>query len=265
MRKIGACLVLIAALIGVNAATAAGATDAGQAAGRGLEIGVPVYRFHGDPYLTELESAAMTPVPPSVVILNIDNGDSDVSQLDADADALRARVGGNGEHVKVIGYVHTDFATRSIADVERSVDRWLSPRDGGVHYDGIFFDQVTRDCGPAADSTAYRDYYRALREYVWDKIPASSDLVVDNVGSAVSDCYLAPGRDTADTFVTFEGSQVDYADNWVGGNIIADGGYSLGEAYPSWRFWHIIYSAGSADYKTVLSDSFNRYAGMATV
>lgn len=259
MRKIGACLVSIAALISVGVATTPAA-----AASRGLEIGVPAYVFHGDAYLTDLESASKTPRPPSVVILNIGNGDSDVSQLDADADALRARIDQHGEHVKVIGYVHTDFAARPVADVERSIDRWLTSRAGGIHYDGIFFDLVTRDCGPTAGSTAYRDYYRKLREYVWNKIPTIADLVVDNVGSAVSDCYLMPGHDTADTFVTFEGSRMDYTNNWVGGNIITNGSYVLGDAYPSWRYWHIIYSTGPADYQTVLATSFTRYAGMAT-
>lgn len=265
VRKIGACLLSIAAMISVGVATAPDA-----AASRGLEIGVPVYVFHGDPYLTDLESSSKTPTPPSVVILNIANGDSDVSQLDADADAIRARIDGNGEHVKVIGYVYTtssaDFTKRrSIADVEGSIDRWLTSRGGRIHYDGIFFDQVPRECGSTSGSTDYRDYYRTLREYVWNKIPTTADLVVDNVGTAVSDCYLAAGHDTADIFVTFEGSRTDYTNSWVGGNIITNGHYSLGEAYPSWRYWHILYSAGSTDYQTVLSTCFNRYAGMATV
>lgn len=263
MLKIGTCLLSIAAIVSVGLTIAPEA--AASPASRGLEIGVPAYVFHGDPHLADLESPATTPTPPSVVILNIGNGDSDVSQLDPDADALRARIDAHGEHVKVIGYVHTNFATRPITDVESSIDRWLTTRSGSTHYDGIFFDMVTRDCGPTNGSTTYRDYYRTLREYVWQKIPATADLVVDNVGTAVSDCYLEADHDTADTFVTFEGSRTDYVNNWADGNIITNGHYVLGVAYPSWRYWHMVYSTGPDNYQTVLFTAFNRYAGMATV
>jgi hypothetical protein len=263
MLKIGTCLLGIAAIVSVGITIAPEA--AASRANRGLEIGVPAYVFHGDPQLADLESPATTPTPPSVVILNIGNGDSDVSQLDPDADALRARIDAHGEHVKVIGYVHTDFATRPITDVESSIDRWLNPRNGSTHYDGIFFDLVTRECGPAKGGTTYRDYYRTLREYIWKKIPTVADLVVDNVGTAVSDCYLEADHDTADIFVTFEGSRVDYASNWARGNIIANGEYVLGTAYPSWRYWHIIYSTSPTDNQAVLSTAFNRYAGLVTV
>jgi hypothetical protein len=263
MPKIGTCLLGIAAIVSVGITIAPEA--AASRASRGLEIGVPAYVFHGDPQLADLESPATTPTPPSVVILNIGNGDSDVSQLDPDADTLRARIDAHGEHAKVIGYVHTDFAARPITDVESSIDRWLTTRSGSTHYDGIFFDMVTRDCGPTTGSTTYRDYYRTLREYVWKKIPATADLVVDNVGTAVSDCYLEADHDTADTFVTFEGSRTDYANNWAHGNVITNGQYVLGAAYPSWRYWHIVYSTSPADYQTVLSTAFSRYAGLATI
>lgn len=240
----------------------------------GVDIGLPAYVWHGDPYLEALKNPTLTPTPPAVVILNIENGDGNVSIVDADADALRARVAANGEHVKVIGYVHSTYGARPLANVKASIDSWLAVRNGAVHYDGIFVDEVPRDCGPTAGSMQYRDYYRAIREYVWDKIPQIEDLVVNNVGTAVSDCYLAAGHDTADTFVTFEGSAETYFQtpspqtNWAGyagGNIISNGQYAIGSQYPSWRFWHMVHTASSAQNQTVLNTVYDRWAGMATL
>ncbi|MEU6892699.1 spherulation-specific family 4 protein [Streptomyces sp. NPDC046557] len=73
-----------------------------------------------------------------------------------------------------------------------SVDNYLKTPDGRLHVDGIFFDVVSRDCGPA---NATRDLYERLRRYVADTVhavdPALPDLVVNNPGTAVADCYPA--------------------------------------------------------------------------
>ncbi|WP_170275708.1 hypothetical protein [Paraburkholderia megapolitana] len=82
---------------------ALGATDfifpniAMAAQSTGIEVAVPAYVFPGDPFLTTMEDPVKMPVPPSIVIVNIANGDADESILDHDADLLRARVAASRE------------------------------------------------------------------------------------------------------------------------------------------------------------------------
>ncbi|WP_183085288.1 spherulation-specific family 4 protein [Trinickia fusca] len=238
------------------------------ASARGIEVGLPAYVYPGDPFLTTLEDPVKTPVPPSVVIVNIGNGDADESILDHDADLLRARTAANGGPVKVIGYVHTDKALRSLDDIKASVDRYLNARNGSVHYDGIFFDEVPNLCGASATSTEWRDKLRAARVYVTSKLPGVQSFVVNNLGTAVPDCYLQAGNDTADVFITFEDTAAHYlvdasangwAYGWVGGNIIANGQYASGAEYGP-RFWHLVYNTGNADWATVVNKAFGRFA-----
>ena len=248
-------------------------SSSAAAGGRGIEAGVPAYVFPGDPFLATMEDPVKMPVPPSIVIVNIANGDGDESILDHDADLLRARTAANGGPVKVIGYVHTTRGTRAIADVESSIDRYLTARNGAIHYDGIFFDEGIADCGPTSGSMQYRDYYRQLREYVWSKLPSGApDLEVINIGTAVNSCYLDPQHRAADVFVTFEDTADHYMVNaadagwaygWVGGNVIVNGQYALGTQYDSSSFWHLVYNTSQAQWSSIVSTALTRYAGYA--
>lgn len=162
---------------------------------RGLEIGVPAYVWANDAMLAGLTA---TGPAASVVVLNPGNGDAPFDAAwRARADALRGGTTATGEKTKVLGYVHTDHGNRDAAAVKASVDNYLKAPDGRLHVDGIFFDVVSRDCGPG-NST--RDQYAELRRYVEDTLhsvdPAASGLVVNNPGTAIADCYLEPGRRT---------------------------------------------------------------------
>ncbi|MCM9077842.1 spherulation-specific family 4 protein [Streptomyces spororaveus] len=234
---------------------------------RGLEIGVPAYVWANDPMLTDLTAAAPAP---SVVVLNPGNGDSPFDgPWRARADALRARTTSTGEKTRVLGYVHTDHGNRDIAKAKASVDNYLRTPDGRLHVDGIFFDVVSRDCGPA-DAT--RDYYAELRRYVQDAMdavdPAAPDLVVNNPGTAIADCYLEPGHRTADVFVTFEDTYAAYTGaGWLGGNVFDSlSGYRTGtELDPSGTaFWHLVHDVPDpAAMRATLRTAFDRGAGYA--
>lgn len=187
----------------------------------------------------------------------------------ARADVLRAGTTATGEKTKVLGYVHTDHGNRDIAAVKASVDNYLKTRDGRLHVDGIFFDVVSRDCGPG---NATRDHYAQLREYVQDTMdaadPTAAELVVDNPGTAIADCYLEPGHRTADVFVTFEDTYAAYTGSgWLGGNVFADsGGYRAGtELDPTGTaFWHLVHAVPDATaMRTTLRTAFDRGAGYA--
>ncbi|WP_327282088.1 MULTISPECIES: spherulation-specific family 4 protein [unclassified Streptomyces] len=234
---------------------------------RGLEIAVPAYAPAGDPMLGDLVST--TPAA-SVIVLNPGNGDAPFdARWQARADALRAGTTATGEKTKVLGYVHTDHGNRDIAAVKASVDNYLKTRDGRLHVDGIFFDVVSRDCGPA---NVTRDHYAQLREYVQDTMdaadPTAADLVVDNPGTAIADCYLEPGHRTADVFVTYEDTYAAYTGaGWLGGNVFgASGGYRSGmELDPTGTaFWHLVHGVpDAAAMRATLRTAFDRGAGYA--
>ncbi|MFI8388395.1 spherulation-specific family 4 protein [Streptomyces sp. NPDC085540] len=234
---------------------------------RGLEIGVPAYVWANDPMLADLTATAPAP---SVVVLNPGNGDSPFDgPWRARADALRARTTSTGEKTRVLGYVHTDHGNRDIAAAKASVDNYLKTPDGRLHVDGIFFDVVSRDCGPA-NST--RDYYAELRRYVQEVMgaadPAAPDLVVNNPGTAIADCYLEPGHRTADVFVTFEDTYAAYTGaGWLGGNVFDRlSGYRSGtELDPSGTaFWHLVHDVPDPEaMRATLRTAFARGAGYA--
>ncbi|MET9598428.1 spherulation-specific family 4 protein [Streptomyces sp. NPDC006459] len=234
---------------------------------RGLEIGVPAYVWANDPMLTDLTTTAPAP---SVVVLNPGNGDSPFDgPWRSRADALRARTTSTGEKTRVLGYVHTDHGNRDIAAAKASVDNYLKTADGRLHVDGIFFDVVSRDCGPA---NATRDYYAELRRYVQELMddidPAAPDLVVNNPGTAIADCYLEPGHRTADIFVTFEDTYAAYTGGgWLGGNVFDHlSGYRAGtELDPSGTaFWHLVHDVPDAGaMRATLRTAFERGAGYA--
>ncbi|MEU9039436.1 spherulation-specific family 4 protein [Streptomyces sp. NPDC048352] len=235
----------------------------------GLEIGVPAYVWADDPVL-----AALTATRPaaSVVVLNPGNGDAPFDgPWRARADALRAGTTATGERTKVLGYVHTDHGNRDPAAVRASVDNYLKPSgegDGRLHVDGIFFDVVSRDCGPA---NATRDHYAALRRYVQDTLhaadPDADDLVVNNPGTAIADCYLEPGHRTADVFVTYEDTYAAYTSGgWQGNVFDARGGYRPGtELDPTGTaFWHLVHEVpDTTAMRTTLRTAFGRGAGYA--
>ncbi|RST06702.1 hypothetical protein EF910_09495 [Streptomyces sp. WAC07149] len=219
--------------------------------------------------LTALTAAAPAA---SVVVLNPGNGDAPFDgPWRARADALRAGTTATGEKTKVLGYVHTDHGNRDLAAVKASVDNYLRPAGedaARLHVDGIFFDVVSRDCGPG---NATRDHYAALRRYVQDAMHAADpdvdDLVVNNPGTAIADCYLEPGHRTADVFVTYEDTYAAYTTGgWQGNVFDARGGYRPGtELDPSGTaFWHLVHEVpDSAAMRTTLRTAFDRGAGYA--
>ncbi|MFG2983714.1 spherulation-specific family 4 protein [Streptomyces sp. NPDC048258] len=234
---------------------------------RGLDIGVPAYVWANDEMLTDLTA---TGPAASVVVLNPGNGDSPFDgPWRARADALRRGTTATGERTKVLGYVHTDHGNRAAAAVKASVDNYLKTPDGRLHVDGVFFDVVSRDCGPG-DTT--RDHYAELRRHVEDTMravdTAASPLVVNNPGTAIADCYLEPGRRTADVFVTYEDTYAAYTGGgWLGGNVFDPlTGYRAGtELDPSGTaFWHLVHDVPDAGaMRTTLRTAFDRGAGYA--
>jgi hypothetical protein len=263
-RVAGLALALLATVSAVGQALSPEAGSPISAEARKLQIIVPAYDTPTGAFLAALADPAQTPEPPYGVVLNTaDNGHSGWSALDRISHKLRKR------GIKTFGYVPTAFAARSYAGVAANIDGWLAPRSvnrqpAAVQYDGIFIDEMTRDCGPVSGSLAWQVYYNDL----YKKIHQTENMqVIGNPGTAIADCYIPAGSRGADIFVTFEGTAADYqAAGWVGGNVWSDAGYRLGVEYTDVWFQHLVHAAPVAAGKNAFQTAFGeRKASFAYV
>ena len=126
----------------------------------------------------------------------------------------------------IVGYVHTSYGARAIAQVEADVDAWYSFYQS---IDGIFYDEVS------SDATTIPGYYKPIFDYVKAK-PAGPRTVVINPGTIVGEAFMQ----AADVVVTFEDTYAHYTD----GSYPPNPSWMAG--YPRWRFWHLVLSATTA-------------------
>jgi hypothetical protein len=178
-------------------------------------------------YLTadDLGRIAERPVPGRVVILNPSSGPGAAAQP-----AYRRAV----EDVQrsgttVLGYVHTTYGARPLAEVRADIERYRS----WYRVDGIFLDE-------AAATAAELPYYRSVR----DAARAEGEpLLALNPGVVPARGYF----DIADIVVTFEGDYTDYAaavrrtPDWV-------------RAVPPGKIAHLVYGATRAQARAVVDE-----------
>jgi hypothetical protein len=147
-----------------------------------VHLGVPAYVGPADLARLGGEPAVR------YVVLNPANG-PDVERDEALAEAV---AGVQAEGPRVLGYVHTSYGARPLAEVEADIDRyrlWY-----GV--DGIFVDEV-------ADTTGDLPYYRRLTAAIRAR---SGDVVALNPGVYPARAYYR----LADVVVTFEDTWARY-------------------------------------------------------
>ncbi len=198
-------------------------------------IAVPSYIYPGDAHWAQLLDGA-----PTVGLAMINPNSGPGSAVDPNYVHQVAATKGRG--ILVVGYVHTSYTTRPIADVKADVDR---------HYDwygvdGIFFDEVTDGCTNPAQSA----YYQELHDYV--KAKYTADEVVLNPGTRSGECYMQ----ASDIIITFEDTFANYV-NWE------PSGWET--AYPARRFWHLIINTTEADLANAISLSKARNVGWVYV
>jgi hypothetical protein len=169
-----------------------------------------------------LWSAAYAAAPTvALLVANPDSGPG--TAVDAQYTQAIARAHAAGQ--TVVGYVHTSYGARPIAQVEADIDSWYALYPA---VDGIFSDETS------TDTTTVAPYYEPLFEYVKGKSGART--VVINPGTMIDESFMS----TADVVVTFEDTYTHYTDGtypatpaWV-------------EGYSRWRFWHLVLSAATA-------------------
>ena len=186
------------------------ALASGPAMAQSQHVAIPSY-FSSAELWTKLASSA-----PGVgmTILNPNSGPGD--SLSADLADRRAKMKAAG--VKVLGYVHTSYGKRPIAEVQAEVDRynqWYKP-------DGIFFDEVTNDAAGLA-------YYAQCQKIARAGHPKA--IIFINPGTPVVEDYMK----VADVVLTFESDYGAYVkrapdEAWVA-------------KYPARRFMHLVYGA----------------------
>ncbi|MBI2927630.1 MAG: spherulation-specific family 4 protein [Verrucomicrobia bacterium] len=184
----------------------------------GLGLLVPAYFDPARPGNWEALNQAAERVP-LIAIMNPNDGPS--SSVNPDytrtVNALRSAGG------RVIGYVHTSYTVRPLAEVKADIDRYHA----FYTIDGIFIDEMTND-----SLAAHFAYYEALYRYT--KAKRVSYLVVGNPGSRAAEGYVT--RPTVDVLVTFEnntGYPVYVPDPWT-------------KAQPATTFSHLCYGVASA-------------------
>lgn len=160
-----------------------------------VKILIPLYSYptwyNPETYFWPQVAQAASQVPITAVI-NPNNGpDSGPPNKDyaKGLDELRQA------NVTILGYVHTLYGKRTIAQVKADIDLY----DKYYNLNGIFLDE-------AASGIDKLDYYQELYKYI--KAKPNLDLVVLNQGTHVDEHYLS--RPATDIAVIFE----NYSTAW---------------------------------------------------
>lgn len=250
---------LIAVASVVAAVIPAVASSAPAQAGTSPGIAVaamPAYAGYWDSQWSTLESSSGG--LPMKVVVNDNNGDS---VTDANWQGLIHDLHQKG--IKVLGYVHTDYGTRSAAAVDTSIDNYFpsGTTPGDTAPDGILLDTFgTYDVNNNPDCTG-TSYYNGIAGHAYSDLGALAGATVwANAGTAVRSCYLGL-TNQIDTFVTFEGTESTY-NSFTPYNVNTGSGFNDGSGtYPAWRFAHVVFDTPSADVHSVVDRAVNSFAG----
>ncbi|MCO5579960.1 hypothetical protein L7F22_033827 [Adiantum nelumboides] len=198
---------------------------------------------------TALNSAASALPNRMVAIANVDNGPGTAPQPSYTAviSSLQSASG------RVVGYVSTVRANRSLDAVKADVDSWFTFYPT---INGIFVDEVTNRADDGKQA-----YYLAIYNYVKSK--SSSSLVVNNPGTSTDSTYLFyNGSRVADVICIFENT---------GGNASQWSQESWTAAYPRSNFYALAYNtanvnvSNSFDYGDVIDRAYQQNVGWVYV
>jgi hypothetical protein len=184
-----------------------------------LEIVVPAYFYPsaGSPWGPMTAAADEVPI---TAIMNPGNGPGSFKDNNY-VNAVNAFRDAGG---RVLGYVHTSYGARSLAQVLADVDKY----DAWYGIDGIFVDEMA-NTGPAQKLEYYKDIYEHAKaiDPQWE--------VMGNPGTHTIQQYVT--WPTADRFMVFEGHGVNYPayvpSDW---NV----------QYDSSKFVHLVHTEPSA-------------------
>jgi len=136
--------------------------------------------------------------------------------------------------ISVFGLIKTNLGKRPLLDVKADIDLYLNL----YKIDGIFFDEVAKDC-------SCKKYYSDLYTYVKIKI---GGIVILNVGVNVPECFGL----FADILVVFDNIFGEYK------NFLPLPWY---KNYPASTFWHIIKGCPREQQRSALLEAIKKKAG----
>jgi len=201
----------------------------------GMNLFVPAYFYPSShpTYWADLAAAARAVT--TTVILNPGSGPG--TSVDPNYVSAITSVCESGG--KVIGYVHTSYGKRPLADVTDEIDRYIT----FYHVDGFFIDQMTAD--NLSENIAY---YKSVYDYI--KGLSAPYTVTGNPGTMPDEAYLS--YPLLDNVVVFEGN----AENYM--NFLPSQWQSK---HPKDRFVHFVYSASSKQMEEAFNLSSNNIVG----
>jgi len=209
-------------------------------AGAPQAVGLPMYV---DPTTSASAWTQATAAAPTVALL-VANPDSGPGAT-ADPQYTQAIVTAHAAGQTIVGYVHTSYGARPIAQVEADIDSWYSFYPA---IDGVFSDETS------TDTTTVSAYYQPLYDYV--KAKSGARTVIINPGTMIDEAFMAVG----DIVVAFEDT---YA-NYTAGSYPATPSWVA--SYSRWRFWHLVLSASTtADMQNAVTLARQRNAGYVYV
>jgi hypothetical protein len=209
----------------------AAAGDADDDAAPSQALAIPMYVDPSAPDWAQETAAAKTV---SLLVANPNSGPG----ASADAAYTQAIATAHAAKQTIVGYVHTSYSARAIADVEADIDSWYSFYPA---IDGIFSDET------ATDPSDVAPYYAPLYAYV--KAKAGARLVIINPGTPPDESYMT----ASDIVVSFEDTYANYVNAqtpaWV-------------TTYPRSRFWHLVLSTAQADMANAVTLARSRNVGL---
>jgi hypothetical protein len=202
VRRIVLAVMVVAVLSGVLSAVPAVAVSAQPL------VLVPAYfAATGTPNPWDTMCGAMGQAGPgSVAILNPDNGPGHKANPDYAAAISYCHLEGQ----RVIGYVYTRSAKRSLAKVEADIDKYFTyyPTIDGIFVDNMADVPTAKAKAPCSGcKLTVASYYSDLYAYVHDK--GSGLEVIGNPGDAAATSWQLTNP-VADAVVIFEGSSTTY-------------------------------------------------------
>jgi hypothetical protein len=145
---------------------------------------IPLYTPPGDPSWAAVAAAkAAHPAVPVLAVVNPANGPGAAASADYSAGIAKLTAAG----VKVIGYVHTLWGARPVAELQAEMGQWQSWYPG---VSGVFFDEM-------ANAAGHESYYSGLTAYAKGR---GLGFTIGNPGTDSSPTYVG----TEDVILIYE-------------------------------------------------------------
>ncbi|KAJ5785222.1 Spherulation-specific family 4 [Penicillium pulvis] len=235
-----------------TASSAASSATASSTASPSTSILLPLYIWPTDntTWGPVYEAAAGNPDIEFKVIVNPDSGPGDTTYPESAYITAIAQLN-SYDNVVVLGYIPTEYGTRSASDVESDISTysgWSAYTEKNIAVTGIFFDEA-----PRTDDTSLISY---MTEVADNARSQDLDFIVFNPGTKLEEGAVNGYFDAADLIVEFENSY----DAWI--DAVPADEFSSTEDYSKDAV--LLYSAPTtANYETVIKEAKDMGLGAA--